>query len=82
MTPGCVSVASHLLRARDPTVSPCDDFFRHACGGWQQRVSQLGLADTDTDYSVNIDQPQAVVAWKLTRERGGDRGDILHRINM
>ena len=34
LTPQCINVASSMLTAMNTQVSPCDDFYGYACGGW------------------------------------------------
>ncbi|XP_052772647.1 endothelin-converting enzyme 1-like isoform X5 [Mya arenaria] len=33
-SPGCLSAASSILSAMDPSADPCEDFHQYACGGW------------------------------------------------
>ncbi|XP_046983748.1 neprilysin-2-like [Schistocerca americana] len=34
LTPGCVHAASEVLDYLDPSVDPCEDFYRYACGNY------------------------------------------------
>ncbi|XP_076868801.1 phosphate-regulating neutral endopeptidase PHEX [Brachyhypopomus gauderio] len=34
LTVECTEAAGSILKKIDPTVSPCEDFYRYACGGW------------------------------------------------
>jgi len=35
-TPGCVTLASDLLRSMDVQADPCQDFYQYACGSWAE----------------------------------------------
>ena len=35
MSPECLEVGSYMLSNMNETANPCDDFFKYACGGWQ-----------------------------------------------
>ncbi|KAJ6217838.1 hypothetical protein RDWZM_008995 [Blomia tropicalis] len=39
LRPGCVKAASDILNLIDESISPCDDFYRFACGGWIHRTA-------------------------------------------
>nr|AOT86840.1 putative endothelin-converting enzyme E [Petromyzon marinus] len=38
----CVSAATQMLTYMDPSVPPCDDFYRYACGRWGARYPLPG----------------------------------------
>ncbi|RWS14267.1 membrane metallo-endopeptidase-like 1 isoform X3 [Dinothrombium tinctorium] len=38
LTPGCVNAASYLLQNMDTAISPCENFYEFACGGWERRA--------------------------------------------
>jgi endothelin-converting enzyme len=35
LSSGCVTTSSRVLLAMNQSVSPCDDFYEYACGGWR-----------------------------------------------
>ncbi|XP_078729486.1 endothelin-converting enzyme 1 isoform X1 [Lampetra fluviatilis] len=37
LSESCVGVAARILASMDRSVSPCQDFFTYACGGWARR---------------------------------------------
>ncbi|KAF7989458.1 hypothetical protein HCN44_008132 [Aphidius gifuensis] len=40
-TPTCHNVASRLLHDMDPSVNPCDDFYKFTCGGYLNSTSSI-----------------------------------------
>ncbi|KAI1296496.1 Membrane metallo-endopeptidase-like 1 [Halotydeus destructor] len=36
LTPGCVRAASRIIENMDAEISPCQDFYEFACGGWSK----------------------------------------------
>ncbi|CAG2104773.1 unnamed protein product [Medioppia subpectinata] len=49
LTAGCVKAAADLLKNINDKVSPCDDFYKFACGGW---VDSQVIPDDKTSVSV------------------------------
>ena len=45
---GVQSLAAALSDARDVGVSPCDDFYHHACGGW---INRTRMPDAELKYT-------------------------------
>lgn len=41
--PERVSLYADVRRSVDPSVSPCDDFYRHVCGRWKRLRSPVQL---------------------------------------
>lgn len=48
-TKGCVRAASDLIKNMNEDVSPCDDFYQFACGGW---IKNQVIPDDRTTVSV------------------------------
>ncbi|XP_047476356.1 uncharacterized protein LOC125030368 [Penaeus chinensis] len=52
LTEECIHASSSILKAMDPTVDPCDDFYTYACGGWiEENAYRTGLEELF--YGVN-----------------------------
>lgn len=52
LTEECIHAASSILKAMDPSVDPCDDFYTYACGGWiEENAYRTGLEELF--YGVN-----------------------------
>lgn len=49
LTQGCVRAASELITNMNEDVSPCDDFYQFACGGW---IKNQVIPDDRTTVSV------------------------------
>ncbi|KAH9507107.1 NEDD8 protease nep2 [Dermatophagoides farinae] len=49
LTQGCVRAASELITNMNENVSPCDDFYQFACGGW---IKNQVIPDDRTTVSV------------------------------
>ena len=49
LTSGCVRAAADFLRNMDPSVDPCQDFYRFSCGSW---VDSQVIADDRTSVSI------------------------------
>lgn len=49
LSSGCVRAAADFLRNMDPSVDPCNDFYRFSCGSW---VDSQVIADDRTSVSI------------------------------
>ncbi|CAM6031901.1 unnamed protein product, partial [Sphagnum compactum] len=49
LTSACVKAAADLIKNMNENVSPCDDFYKFACGGW---VDSQVIPDDKTSVSV------------------------------
>ncbi|KPM02741.1 membrane metallo-endopeptidase-like protein 1-like protein [Sarcoptes scabiei] len=49
LTRGCVQAAAELISNLDEEISPCDDFYQFACGGW---IKRQVIPDERTSVSV------------------------------
>ncbi|XP_048417514.1 membrane metallo-endopeptidase-like 1 isoform X2 [Stegostoma tigrinum] len=49
MTSDCVAAAARIIQNMDPSASPCEDFYRYACGGWLNRHI---IPETSSRYSI------------------------------
>lgn len=63
LTPGCVRAASEILRNMNESVSPCDDFYHFACGGWLKEqvipedrttVSRFTLIQDELNHKLRL----------------------------
>ncbi|XP_018570929.1 neprilysin-2-like [Anoplophora glabripennis] len=45
-SPECVQAATHILDTVDPTVNPCEDFYKFACGTFLKNAVSLGQPTT------------------------------------
>lgn len=73
MTAGCVAAAARLIQNMDPSVSPCEDFYKYACGGWLNRHI---IPETSSRYSIfDIlrDELEIILKGVLERPDDGDR---------
>ncbi|XP_067873227.1 membrane metallo-endopeptidase-like 1 isoform X3 [Heterodontus francisci] len=73
MTTGCVAAAARIIQNMDPSASPCEDFYRYACGGWLNRHI---IPETSSRYSIfDIlrDELEIILKGVLERPDDGDR---------
>ncbi|XP_051895419.1 membrane metallo-endopeptidase-like 1 [Pristis pectinata] len=71
MTAGCVAAAARLIQNMDSSVSPCEDFYKYACGGW---LSKHVIPETSSRYNVfDIVTDDLEVILKGVLERPDDR---------
>ncbi|KAF0698265.1 Aste57867_11096 [Aphanomyces stellatus] len=56
------SFPDYVAKLMDPTVDPCVDFFKHACGGWyKDAVIPDDHADIDPNFTLLDIQNQAIL---------------------
>ncbi|XP_061716908.1 neprilysin-2-like isoform X2 [Cydia pomonella] len=48
-TPACIHTASSILKNMNPTVDPCDNFYKFACGGY---INTVTIPDEKAQVSV------------------------------
>ncbi|XP_030041946.1 membrane metallo-endopeptidase-like 1 isoform X1 [Microcaecilia unicolor] len=48
-TSRCVTAAARIIQNMDPTVEPCQDFYKYACGGW---LSRHVIPEANSRYSI------------------------------
>ncbi|XP_062889109.1 membrane metallo-endopeptidase-like 1 isoform X3 [Mobula hypostoma] len=71
MTAGCVAAAARLIQNMDASASPCEDFYKYACGGWLNRHI---IPETSSGYSIfDIVTFDLEVVLKGVLERPDDR---------
>ncbi|XP_029202896.2 endothelin-converting enzyme 1-like isoform X4 [Acropora millepora] len=69
-TPECTRVADYIKNSIDPTVKPCDDFFKFCCGGW---IKKNPIPKSYNDYSTFT---------KLSKLIEGELSGLLRDSNM
>ncbi|XP_060708153.1 membrane metallo-endopeptidase-like 1 [Hemiscyllium ocellatum] len=73
MTSDCVAAAARIIQNMDSSVSPCEDFYRYACGGW---LNQHIIPETKPEYStIDIlrDKLNIILKGVLEMPDDGDR---------
>ncbi|XP_072888238.1 membrane metallo-endopeptidase-like 1 isoform X1 [Hemitrygon akajei] len=71
MTAGCVAAAARLIQNMDASASPCEDFYKYACGGWLNRHI---IPETSSGYSIfDIVTFELEIVLKGVLERPDDR---------
>ncbi|GLV37814.1 Neprilysin 2 [Carabus blaptoides fortunei] len=58
LTPGCIHIASKVLKDINPKVEPCDDFYEFACGNFIKNTNIPDDKSSVTTFSVISDQLQ------------------------
>jgi len=74
-TKTCVTAAGAILNGKDDTVSPCDDFYQFACGGWikshpipagEARWNTFDVLRNQNEVVIKNVLGECVRTWELT----------------
>ncbi|XP_014207883.1 neprilysin-2 [Copidosoma floridanum] len=71
-SPGCVHTASSILENMDPTVEPCDDFYRFACGGFLKNTIIPDDKTSVNTFSIISDKLQKQLRASIEEESKPD----------
>ncbi|XP_035232925.1 membrane metallo-endopeptidase-like 1, partial [Stegodyphus dumicola] len=77
MTPGCVKAAAEISANLDENVSPCDDFYQFACGGWIDRHSIPDDSSSVSTHSKIVITLDSKLRSLLERELTGKEPDFI-----
>lgn len=68
LTPGCIHIASKVLKDINPKVEPCDDFYEFACGNFIKNTNIPDDKSSVTTFSVISDQLQEQLRTMIEEE--------------
>lgn len=71
-TPGCINAASRILDYMDPTIKPCEDFYKFACGNFLNSTVIPDYETTISTFQITRDKLQEQLRMLIEEESRPD----------